>query len=129
MSSKKPSEEHSLKKKRKKERKKERRVTKSLAKDVGGTRPSDCDVLVEKGECVIHLIYLEMWFQAADIDSFIYHSLLDPDSTVHIYFCYWVRSKLWSVQFVMYTIFGYVDLATDLVVIVNSLFVFLSLST
>ena len=65
-----------------------------------------------------------MWFQAADIDSFIYRSFLDPDSTVRIYFCYWVRSKLWAVQFAMYTIFGYVDLATDLVVIVNSLFVF-----
>ena len=38
-----------LYKKKKKERKKERRVTKSLAKDVGGTRPSDCDVLIGKG--------------------------------------------------------------------------------
>ena len=67
-----------------------------------------------------------LWHGNSALDSLIDRTFLDPDSAVRKHFCYWERrSKLWNFQLAIYSILGdIIDLATNLVVIINSLMIF-----
>lgn len=75
-----------------------------------------------EGECV-DIFLRKMRLQPANINSLVNIAFLDPDSTVRKHFCNWEWTGFRCIQFSLDIGYGHVNLATNLVVIIDSLFI------